>query len=74
MGVEFGNEVEFVFAEFGDVGEDEVCWIEGRLLDGLCRKGERSGGGRWSEPGHVCRASLTTTRMCCGHSSILQAR
>lgn len=26
------------------------------------------------KPGHVCRASLTTTRMCCGHSSILQAR
>lgn len=39
------------------------------------RKGDERRRGEWERrPGHVCRASPTTTRMCCGHSSILQAR
>ena len=33
LGVEFGNEVELAFAEFGNVGEYEICWTEMRLSE-----------------------------------------
>ena len=26
LGVELGDDVDFAFAELGDVGEDEICW------------------------------------------------
>ena len=64
LAVHFRNEKELAFAQFRDIGYDELygdiqisCW-----------------GGKTGIPGQMLRASLTMTRMCCGHSSILHAR
>ena len=47
VGVHLGDEPEFVFAQFGDVGEDEVCWMEwrGGVRRSLLKMGRISAGG-----------------------------
>lgn len=66
MGVCFGDETEFGFAEFGNVGDYEV-YVYWKVLEyGVGDKGH--------VPGQMLRASETITLICKGHSSILHAK